>query len=279
MRLKSIITEKDFITYAPTGLAKVADATTIAANSYAWNDTLKAIHVNDASAGVIGYFRLPVGFLKSGDIVTISADFKNVSGVKGKIALDYSTTSILGYGTGTLKQTSSVNDGTGGFETIELTFAVASDGYYSVPFGTTTADIGEFYMRNCVVKCKTNYNSEQKLYKRASRDYLLSVTDGACVVLDPYGFDTATFAIDSTAKKITLTHSKPFVIKAGVPFAQVDQSGNSPLYRIHTRSANIAGCAIYIYDVATSTLQDPALVTTLVFGMFFAGYDGETELI
>lgn len=279
MRLKSIITENDFVAYAPA-LTKVVEEVTIAATSYAWNDNLKAIHVNDSSAAVAGYFRLPIGFLKSGDIVTIAAEFKNVSGAKGKMALDYSPTSILGYGTGTLKQTSSVNDGTGGFETIELTFAVASDGYYSVPFGIITADIGEFYMRNCIVKYATSYNDGLKKFKRAFRTYSINGASGVYSVIAGYCKDTATLVVDSVGKKITLTHGKIFTQLVGIPFIQEGSGAISPLYNVVSGSMSETGCIIEIYDRATNTLQDPALISgSFWFSVLFAGYDNEIDLI
>lgn len=274
MRLKSIITENDFIAYAPAALTKVDEHPTIADNSYSWT-TLKAVHVNDASAAVVGYFRLPLGFLKSGDVVTISAEFWNVGGDKPRISLDYSTSAVVGTGT-TLSYVLSLNSITTGFETIEITRQIVTDAYYSVVFGTVTSEIGEFYMRNCVAKCESNYNTDTKNYKRASRHYFLNVTGGNATVNNNYCLDTATCTIDSPNKKILLVHDLPFGQGPALTFTQMDQS--TPAYYAQSRTVAYNGCSLFIYDIATQTLQDPAAITA-TFYAFFAGYDNEVDLI
>lgn len=279
MRINSIITENDFIAYAPPA-TKVAESPTLVADSYAWNDTLKAIHVNDASASKLGAFRTPIGFLKVGDVVTISAEFKNISGAKARLALDYSLTAAAGFGSGTYLTYPSLNNGEG-FEKVEIKYTIVKDAYYSAIFGALTADISEYYMRNCVVKCESIYNPTPKKYKKGFRVYNIQAAYGVYTVSSDHSFDTATFVIDSVNKRLTLTHGIAFAsIKAGLPFVQEDSANTSKDYIVRTRSASTVGCIIEIYDRATNTLQDPALIPGIIwFSMFFVGYDNEFDLI
>lgn len=148
-RLKSIVTETDFQAFASATLGKVTDGTTIAANSWSWNATYKAAHVNDSSASPTkGCFTLPLGFLKMGDRVTFTCEFYNVSGVKGKIALDKSA--------GNAFIIQGVDSGR--FENLGTTFIIEQDEDYTVVFGVFTADIGEYYVRNCTVNIESIYS-------------------------------------------------------------------------------------------------------------------------
>lgn len=276
MRIRSIITENDFMAYAPP-LTKVAEGTTIPNDSYAWNDTLKAIHVNDASDSKFGGFRLALGYLKAGDIVTISAEFKNISGVKGKIALDYNLSSVNGSGEGTYNLYSSTNNGET-FEQIEITYPIVRDAYYSVPFGVFAGDIGEYYLRNCWVECQTKYVQEPKKYKKGFRNYHVQFAYGDFLVPDYHNFDTATIVEDSTNKKITITHDKMFATKIGLPFIQDEM--NSKSYKLRIGNPTESGCDIYIYDRATDTLLDPTTLSgTFWFSLMFIGYDNVIDTI
>ena len=276
MRFKSIITENDFIAYAPP-LTKVVDATPLAPDSYAWNNTLKAIHVNDANASKFGGFRLPIGFLKVGDVITLHAEMMNVSGVKAKLALDYSTTYIGGSGDGTYILYSSLNNGEK-FETIELTYSITKDAYYSVPFGTYTPDIGEYYLRNCWVKCDTKYLHEPKQYVKGFRNYHVQFAFGDFLIPDYHTFDTATIVEDGVNKKIILTHGKIFASKIGLPFIQDEET--SKTYKFRVGGITASGCDIYIYSRATDTLLDPtSLSGGFWFSLMFSGYDSVVDLI
>lgn len=148
-RFRSIVTESDFSQYADPSFKnnKVAEAPTIAANSWAWNDTYKAAHVNDVS--VKGSFSIPIGFLKMGDVITLSCEFMNVSGVKGKIAVD-------GIPTGNAFTFQSEKSGS--FEYLETSFIIQEDKSYNALFGIFTADVGEYYVRNCTIKIDSKYD-------------------------------------------------------------------------------------------------------------------------
>jgi hypothetical protein len=279
MRLKSIITENDFVAYAPAGLTKTTEATTIAANTYAWNDTLKAVHVNDASSSAVGYFRLGLGYLKVGDVVTISSEIWNISG-HAEIALDYNVSSVVGSGGGNYLVATSEGDSGGGFESLEVTYTIVRDAYYSVPFGINTANVGEFYVRNCVVKMDTKYSEHPKKYKQGRREYTLNGVNGVYSLLTAYGFDTCSFAIDTVNKKLTITHDKPFATKAGMPIFQFDRTGNSTKFFARYGTPLTNTFDLYIYDIATNTLQDPSTIAgSIQFTAVCFGYDNEVDAI
>lgn len=276
MRIKSIITENDFVAYAPP-LTKVTESTVIAIDSYAWNNTLKAVHVNDGSASKFGAFRLPIGFLKAGDVVTVHAEIMNVSGTKAKLAFDYHTSNVVGSGEGTYNLYSSEKS-VGAFETIEFTYTIVKDAYYSIPFGTFTGDIGEYYLRNCWAECQTKYIQEPKNYKKGFRNYHIQFAYGDFLVPDYHTFDKATIVEDSTNKKITITHEKAFASKIGLPFIQ--DENNSKNYKFRIGNPTASGCDIYIYDRATDTLVDPTTLSgTFWFSIMFIGYDNVIDTI
>lgn len=128
------------------------DQSTIPDNSLAWNINFKAFRTNDATNSSSACIQIPIGYLNLGDKVELEAEFKNVSGTKGKIALDVfpDTTYLNLTNIGTISSTSS----DGQFEHLKVTFIVTTEGYGRANFGIFTADIGDFYVRN--VKVKTN---------------------------------------------------------------------------------------------------------------------------
>lgn len=275
---KSIITENDFASYVTSGFAKVTENTTIAADSWAWSDTLKAAHLNDANAALKGCFTIPVGFLKVGDKIRIQAEIMNVSGIKAKIALDFNTTNK--YGTPGSNVFIISSEKTGEFEIVNGECVVSTDGYYAAIFGVFTADIGEYYIRNCKVEADTKYSVAPKKYKQGFRSYGILSTTGSYAVQSNMGLDTATLTVDSTNKQIQITHTKPFEILGGIPFLGESSSGVSKDYYVRTQGITNAGCIIKIYDYATRTMQDPALIVgTFWFHLFFSGYDYEVDVI
>lgn len=279
MRNYSLVTEKDFDLFAPTGFAKVADAATIADNSYSYSSTYKAVHLKDASASLKGSFAIPVGYAKKGDFIKVSAELMSVSGEKPKIALDNSLTNVSGTGSGNsfIIQAEKVGE----FEKIEIDYLCEKDAYYSALFGLFTADIGEYYIKNCYIEVKTKFNTLPKKYKQGFRTYMVLGNNGSYAVQSNFTDDTATLTVDSANKEINLTHGKAFVgTKAAVGVLGESSSGISPNYRVKLQSFSITGCKIKIYDVATNTLQDPATISgQLWFSLFFSGMDNEIELI
>lgn len=278
MRNYSIVTEKDFDLFAPAGFAKVADAATIADNSYSYSSTYKAVHLKDASASLKGSFAIPVGYAKKGDFITVSAELMSVSGERPKIALDNSLTNVSGTGSGNsfIIQAEKVGE----FEKIEVDYLCEKDAYYSALFGLFTADIGEYYIKNCYIEVKTKFNTLQKKYKQGFRAYVVLGNNGSYAVQTNFGDDLATLSVDSANKEINLTHGKVFATKSGIGVLSESATGISPNYKIKLLSFTNTGCKIKIYDVATNTLQDPATISgQLWFSLLFSGMDNEIELV
>lgn len=279
MRKYSIVTEKDFDLFAPAGFSKTTESTTLADNTYAYNTTYKAVHLKDAGTDKKGTFSIPVGYAKKGDFIKVSAELMSVSGERPKIALDRSLSSITGAGSGNsfIIQSEKVGE----FEKIEIDYLCEYDAYYSVLFGLFTADIGEYYIKNCYIEVKTKFNTLPKKYKQGLRTYMVLGNNGSYSVQSNFADDTATLTVDSANKEINLTHGKAFAgTKAGVGVLGESSSGVSPNYRVKLQSFTLTGCKIKIYDVASNTLQDPALISGQIwFSLLFSGMDNEIELI
>lgn len=279
MRNYSIVTEKDYDLFAPYGFTKTTESASLAANTYAYNTTYKAAHLNDAGADKKGSFSIPVGYAQKGDFIKVSAEVMSVSGVRPKIALDRSLTSVTGTGSGNSFITQ--GEKVGEFEKIEIEYLCEYDAYYSALFGLFTADVGEYYVKNCYVEVNTRFDTQPKRYKQGFRTYVILGNSGTYSVQTNFADDTATLTVDSVNKEIVLTHGKAFSgTKAGVGVMSESSSGVSPSYRVMLQSFSLTGCKIKVYDVATNTLQDPALISgQLWFTLLFSGADPTVELI
>lgn len=280
MRNYSIVTEKDFDLFAPVGFTKTTENDILPDNTYAYNSTYKAAHLKDANATTAkGAFSIPVGFAQKGDFIKVSAEVMNISGVKTKIALDRSLTNPSGSGSGNsfIVQSEKVGE----FEKIEIEYLCEYDAYYSALFGVFTADIGEFYIKNCYIEVNTKFNALPKKYKQGFRTYMILGNNGVYSVQNNFADDIATLTVDSVNKEINLVHGKVFSgTKAGVGFLGENSSGVSPTYKVKLQSFTLTGCKIKLYDVATNTLQDPSLISGQIwFSLFFSGQDNEIELI
>lgn len=124
----------------------VEDAETIPDNSVAFNETYQALRINDSSSNLKGSIHIPVGFLRSGDLVQVDLECMNISGEKVKAALDLHSTpkqtgfiDVMG-----IAQSEKQDE----FETLKASFIAKEDGYGTLVIGVFTADIGDFYLRN-----------------------------------------------------------------------------------------------------------------------------------
>lgn len=281
---KSIVSENDFNVYIGGGFAKVTDTSTLANNSWSYSPLYKAARINDSSASLKGCFTLRLGYLKKGDSIKFSAEFLNITGVKGKLGLDYSLTNPSGFGTGFVFAMSSIKSD-GQFEVVELDTLIDIDAYYSLVIGMFTADIGDFYVRNVVVDIDSKYTSNNSIvkggYVQGFRTYVIRNSGASFVAETNFHNDFCTMIVDSVNKEINLLHEKPFATKAGVPFLGQGSSGVSPNYIVRTQSEDLNGCKIKIYDHSTNTLIDPATVVggLLWFTLLFSGLDIDIKAI
>lgn len=281
--IKSLVTEKDFTATLTYAYPKVTEVPSIATDSWAWSENMKSAHINDASITKLGGFRLYLGYLKRGDTVNLRCECMGVSGATVNMILDSSPTSILGQTGGGIYEfttKSIVSDHT--FDEINVTYTIPADVYCSVYVGTLTAEIGEYYIRNLVADVNTICIPEPKHFKTGFRQYTMSGVSGIYSVIAGYSLDTATLVVDSVGKKITLTHAKPFDSGTGVPYQQQCSSGESYKYIVRVRSQGSATVIIEIFDMATNTLQDPAVVATangMWISILFIGLDFVVDVV
>ena len=140
MKHMSIRTLDEFKTLmADSVFTQTTEATTLPNNTYAYNDTYKALRINDSSATNKGSIHVALGTLSIGDSVEVRLDVMNVSGVKAKIVID----APLGAQIALVQ-----SEKYGEFETIGGKFVIISDNKATLVVGLFTADIGDFYIRN-----------------------------------------------------------------------------------------------------------------------------------
>ena len=247
----------------PVAMTETTEAVTIPANTYAWNDTYKALHMNDASAAIKGAIGFYLGNAVYGDVVEFSAEVMNISGIKAKTYID-----VAGGGAPLALQ--SVK--TGEFETIGAKYIVNRDtGNMTAAFGVFTGDIGEYYIRN--INVKVNKKDNLLLSRPAIRHYTFLFTGGTLSV-ESFGPYKCTTVITST--QITVTHEIPFTNPAGfggTAFGNFNRSANA--YYVRTSSESKTSFIMQIFDRVTGAVVDPntLLSSGLYVAMIHHGYD------
>jgi len=248
----------------PLTMTETTEAVTIPSNTYAWSSAYKALHMNDASAGVKGSIGFYLGNAVYGDVVEFSAEVMNMSGVKAKTYID-----IVGGGVAIALQ--SVKSGE--FETIGAKYIVNKDtGNMTTAFGVFTTDIGEYYIRN--INVKVNKKDNLSATRPAIRQYTFALTGGALTLATGYGPYTCTTVLTSTI--ITVTHGIPFTNllgMAGTSFGNFNRNANA--YYVRTSTETLTGFIMQIFDRATGVVVDPTtlLNSNLYLAMIHHGYD------
>lgn len=272
-KIRSCVTEDNFKKMLNGSIVnnKVTEATTIASGSWAWNDLYKAIHVNDDSTSIKATTDINLGFLKVGDKVTLSAEFFNISGTKGKISLDFADNVLFTVVGGTALTVNSKTSGL--FETVEVEFTVKKDAYYKALFGIFTADIGEFYLRNCVAKIRSIVDLEMSNYKQVTKlATIKSLGDGAFERDTRFGVDN--FTITTNANYLVLTWDKPFTYGSARPIAFGDKDSTSSKYNVRTTGVQVNTVTIQFYDISTNNLVNHNAIPSGVYASFMViGYD------
>lgn len=186
----------------------VNDTITIANNSFAWNINFKAFRTNDASATNSGCIQIPIGYLRVGDKVELECEIKNVSGVKGKMALDiFKDTTYSSNMSNVFILSSTSSDGQ--FEHIKATVINTVEGYGVADFGIFTEDTGDIYVRNVRVRTNTVDSTLSDSYYNDTTS--MRVYDFGNFKLDSkYSPDICTLTYDSDGSTVILTHGKPF---------------------------------------------------------------------
>jgi len=247
----------------PVTMTETTEAVTIPDNTYAWNDTYKALHMNDASAGVKGAIGFYLGNAVYGDVVEFSAEVMNISGVKAKTYID-----VAGGGTPLALQSVKTDE----FETIGAKYIVNRDtGNMTAAFGVFTGDIGEYYIRN--INVKVNKKDNLLVTRPAIRNYKFVFTGGALTLISsgPY---TCTTVITTT--QITVTHGAPFTNLPGMGGTAFGNfSRPSPNFYLLTSTETLNGFVLQIFDRATGAVINPNTLLSAghTFSCIHHGYD------
>ena len=276
-RFYSVTTDRESDNYINTTLVgkKVTESSTIEINSYSYSPTL-GTHINSGST-TKGTIEFPIGYLRQGDKVTLSAEFYSMSGVRPKLVIEFNVSGMSGIGAAVATYQS---DKTGEFETTQYTHVAEADGFYRAVFGVATGDIGEFYVRNPFASIQTivGLNKFEPVnYRRAVKQFTFTISNGVPVMQQVYSYDQATLTIDSVdTTKMKLTFSTPFTdtTKRVVVVDGLASFLDSFKYVLKFENTFHNEITFYIYNIATNTR---VAASTLPNGVYFHfvvhGYD------
>jgi hypothetical protein len=270
------ISEKEtMISYLKTPFSTniVTDDVTIADNSVAFNDTYKALRINDASAANKGALEIPIGFLNIGDRINIEVEVMNVSGVKAKIAIDlFNTIDMTDVSYPNLGIVQS--EKTGEFETLCANFISTKNMYGRLAVGVFTGDIGDIYIRNIKVTV-SSANEKPKFVERIKSYTLVGSASG---FKNDANYSDEKCTVDVTSTQITVTHDKPFptAAKKGNAFGNICARSEFGKYIAKFRGEAVDKFIIEIYDTTTGNIVDPTTFqnnTTFYIKAMHLGYE------
>lgn len=151
MRLSCVL-ESDYNKYLNSGfVANKVDEASISAGKWSWNNQYKAAHIL-GSTGVKEAVEFKLGYLKAGDKVTVSLDVLHVSGNIAQIVLDKSADNFTSSAVAVETFVCQVKEY---FTEQTISFTATEDTYYRISVGTTTAQVGEFYLRDVIADIDT----------------------------------------------------------------------------------------------------------------------------
>ena len=260
-------------TYLEHSLIKtfVDESETINVDSVSYNNTCNAFRINNSTQK--GSLHIPLGNLMIGDRVNVKVEFRNISGVRGKIGLDRGRTTVTNIGV-----VYSVQE-YGQWDFLETSFSCNANDVYNLFIGLFTNDVGDIYIRNISIEIETNreiVKQEKPSYKEGRRIYNIRGGDGTISLQNAYSYDNCTIAIDSSNKFIQITHDKPFTAKAGVAIAGISGASNVK-YTAKTQTESTSGLRVKIYDSELKSFVDPSIFindNTFWCSIVHFGYDG-----
>ena len=137
-------------TYLEHSLIKtfVDESETINVDSVSYNNTCNAFRINNSTQK--GSLHIPLGNLMIGDRVNVKVEFRNISGVRGKIGLDRGRTTVTNIGV-----VYSVQE-YGQWDFLETSFSCNANDVYNLFIGLFTNDVGDIYIRNISIEIETN---------------------------------------------------------------------------------------------------------------------------
>jgi hypothetical protein len=252
----------------PTGFTEVSESTPIADNTYAWNETYKALHIRDASASLKGAVNVQLGKANIGDVIQIEMEVMNIDQY-AKIAIDYTGDSS---GNLFILESTKQNE----FEKIGGSFIVTEDNsILTGVFGIYTADSGEYYIRN--ININVNKKNNISLIRPAKRVYTFNTGDGVGEIGLVTNYNPYTCSIVKTTTQITLTHDIPFTgTHPGIASGQF-YSG-APLYKIQCKSESYNSFIIQFFDLAGAVINPNTIESGLWFTVIHHGYDSGWDI-
>ncbi len=262
IRLIDYVDYKDFL---PAGFSESTDSSTIPANTYAWNDTYNALRINDASTSLKGSITIP-NFIHAsvGDVVEFRCEIMNVSGEKGKIALDYENGANI-----MILQT----EKTGEFEQIGGKFIIPQHRKVKAVIGVFTADVGDFYVRNIEIGVKEKATGSVTGFVPDLRAYNFFFSTEGLTLQNGYHPYNCTATVSNT--DVLITHGKPFENETymGTAIANVSAAGVSDLIA-KTRSESLTSLRVQFFNSTTGDLVDPTTLynTSTWFSVVHHGY-------
>lgn len=260
MKLIKLVDYLDYKNFLPLGFAEATEATNIPANSYSWNEAYRALRINDASASLKGSLTIRnFEDARVGDVVEFKAEIMNVSGVKGKIAIDYDDASNL-----VVLQSEKIGE----FESVGGKFVVTKDKKLVGVIGVFTEDIGDFYVRNVEIKI----NGKEDIIKTDIRVYNFVFGVSSLALQSGYNPYTCTTSVSAT--DILITHDKPFLNPMpGNAFAAVSATGLGKMMA-KVKSESSSSLRVEFYDMTTGTRVNPTTLygTTTYFSVVHHGY-------
>ncbi|GEM_PF-6694530 len=260
MKRVKIRTYEDFKMHFPSGFTETSESANIPSNTYTWNDTYKAFRIYDNSTSLRGAVELQkIINANFGDVVEITAEVMNISGVKAKLSIDYQNNGNM-----FILQSEKVGE----FEKIGGRFTVGKTDVLSCVIGVFTADIGDFYVRNIEIKVEGN----DFIYSPDIRAYTFFFDSASVVLQTVYHPYKCNITVSST--DILIEHGKPFNSSfGGSAIASLSATGVDYIIP-KTRSESSSSVRVEFINTMTGATINPTTLygTNTFFSVIHHGY-------
>lgn len=131
--------------------------TTPTDNEWTFDEIENACHVVTTSSSE-GFVKRVIGKVYAGDVITLNAEFKSISGENPRLTVDWFSDENLTLNRKTDFIRSKQIDG---YNKTTFTYTVLEDGYIQVHFGLWRSHIGEFKLRKlkCLIRSDIDYKN------------------------------------------------------------------------------------------------------------------------
>jgi hypothetical protein len=214
-----------------------------------------------------GYFRVRIGAMNIGDIINVSMEVYNISGVKAKSGVDFATVNYGGGGAGSTGFIQSQKIGE--WEILKGAFIVSADNpYTTLTLGIYGAEVGNFYVRNVSIEVLTVKEGE-----KSSRKATIKNTTGTFASHPSFKNDDCTITTtDANTLKIQF---KTFAgLNAALRpqvFVGQEFSGSSNLYTFRAsngfNNSDYATMDVRFYDQTATVIPLTSIADGTAFGV------------